>query len=351
MTDDAGLSIESDHSSLYWQFKMSTNKQNNLSKTQNPLKRIKHWESFRNILEKRLTKRSEEFKTLSGHEQGILLTEEIQTSGLSVLPGQSTHKKNKGVITNRMKKLLKNSKMIRKRLKLTPTMNHTRRVLLCKEAKLVSEEIKVQFRKESIQYKRKIQNQLKGKGPESQKLLWSLVMNKSKKPVGIEVLEDDGSIITDQKKKAEVVENFFIKKFNTTYDKSELVNEAVEDEAIGYPETVMGKEASEQMMRLITMQELNEHMAGLKSDKAEGIDGITNEILKQTGPIAREMILTLFNNVMIGGSVPSSWKEGDIVLILKKPPMTDINNYRPITLISCISKLLTKILPKDWQKQ
>ena len=41
-----------------------------------------------------------------------------------------------------------------------------------------------------------------------------------------------------------------------------------------------------------------------------------------------------------GGSLPSDCKIGDIVLILKKPPRSDINNYRPISLISCVSKLL-----------
>ena len=35
-----------------------------------------------------------------------------------------------------------------------------------------------------------------------------------------------------------------------------------------------------------------------------------------------------------------------IVLILKKPPCTDINNYPPITHISCVLKLFTKILAK-----
>ena len=58
------------------------------------------------------------------------------------------------------------------------------------------------------------------------------------------------------------------------------------------------------------------------------------------------MLLEMFNNVMTGAQIPSDWKIGDIVLILKKPPRTDINNYRPITLISCVSKLLTKILAK-----
>ena len=56
----------------------------------------------------------------------------------------------------------------------------------------------------------------------------------------------------------------------------------------------------------------------------------------------------MFKNVMISGRTPDTWKEGDIALILKKPPLTNINNYKPFTLISCVivSKLLTKLMEK-----
>ena len=80
------------------------------------------------------------------------------------------------------------------------------------------------------------------------------------------------------------------------------------------------------------------------STKAEGLDGITNSMLKNAGTVAHTSLLAMFNNVLVSGRTPSTWKEGDIALILKKPPQTDVSNYRPITLISCVSKLLTRIL-------
>jgi len=73
-------------------------------------------------------------------------------------------------------------------------------------------------------------------------------------------------------------------------------------------------------------------------------------MIRHAGPVAREHLLTMFNNVIVGGQTPASWKEGDVVLILKRPPQTDINNYRPIMLISCLSKLLTKILAKRFSE-
>ena len=84
----------------------------------------------------------------------------------------------------------------------------------------------------------------------------------------------------------------------------------------------------------------------LDASKAEGLDGVTNDMLCHAGPLARQFLVQMFNNVIVGGEPPDSWKDGDVVLILKKPPQTEVSNYRPITLTSCISKLLTKILAK-----
>ena len=96
----------------------------------------------------------------------------------------------------------------------------------------------------------------------------------------------------------------------------------------------------------ISPAELSVAIAQLDVDKAEGLDGVTNSMIKNTGLVARDSLLAMFNNILVSGRTPSTWKEGDIALILKKLPQTDVGNYRPITLISCVPKLLTKILVK-----
>ena len=42
--------------------------------------------------------------------------------------------------------------------------------------------------------------------------------------------------------------------------------------------------------------------------------------------------------------VPSDWNEGSIVLLHKKGDIKDINNYRPISLLSHTGKLFSKII-------
>ena len=52
------------------------------------------------------------------------------------------------------------------------------------------------------------------------------------------------------------------------------------------------------MLPISRRKDLDETIKSLQTDKAEGQDGITNEMLKNTGEQARTMILDMFNNIM-----------------------------------------------------
>ena len=55
--------------------------------------------------------------------------------------------------------------------------------------------------------------------------------------------------------------------------------------------------------------------------------------------------LKFFNIILESGHIPSKWSEGIIIPIYKnKGESKDPKNYRPITLLSCTSKLFTSIL-------
>ena len=138
----------------------------------------------------------------------------------------------------------------------------------------------------------------------------------------------------DAASKNKVIEAFFETKFETTYLKEEIARNCTDEEFLGVPETVLSNPTANDLMKPVTLSELNRNIDNLDSSKAEGLDGVTNGMLKNTGPVARKQLLEMFNNVMSGSQVPTDWKLGDVVLILKKPLATNINNYRPITLIS-----------------
>ena len=82
-----------------------------------------------------------------------------------------------------------------------------------------------------------------------------------------------------------------------------------------------------------------------KKIKAQEGDEIVNEYLKITKDCMLPKYASLFNFILDTGHIPDQWLEGKIQPIYKnKGDPLDPNNYRPITLLSCLGKLFTATL-------
>ena len=94
-----------------------------------------------------------------------------------------------------------------------------------------------------------------------------------------------------------------------------------------------------------TENEIRSFVKTLKNNKAAGIDGILNEFIKHTIDLLIPLYLKLFNKILDTGDIPEDWLAGLIIPIYKnKGSKDDANNYRGITLLSCLGKLFTSIL-------
>jgi hypothetical protein len=54
--------------------------------------------------------------------------------------------------------------------------------------------------------------------------------------------------------------------------------------------------------------------------------------------------ITIFNVLLDSGVFPEQWKEAIIVPMHKKGGKNNVNNYRGVTLLSCLSKNFTSVL-------
>ena len=83
----------------------------------------------------------------------------------------------------------------------------------------------------------------------------------------------------------------------------------------------------------------------LKNNKSPSNDEIVNEYIKYSIDKMLPTYVTFFNKVLDTGNYPESWSLGFIVPIYKnKGDKEDSNNYRGITLLSCLGKLFTSII-------
>ena len=95
----------------------------------------------------------------------------------------------------------------------------------------------------------------------------------------------------------------------------------------------------------ITSDEIKRCIIKLKNNKSPGSDYIINEYIKSTQNLLCPLYVKLFNKILDEGVFPLEWTTGVIVAIYKnKGDVNDTNNYRGITLLSCMGKLFTSIL-------
>ena len=96
----------------------------------------------------------------------------------------------------------------------------------------------------------------------------------------------------------------------------------------------------------ITAEEIQKEIMSLNSKKACGPFSIPVKLLKLIkSPISKPLEL-LFNHSLSTGKVPQDFKIARVIPVFKNGSKTDINNYRPISLISVYNKLLEKLVYK-----
>ena len=94
-----------------------------------------------------------------------------------------------------------------------------------------------------------------------------------------------------------------------------------------------------------TPTELDKGIKQLKNGKAADSAGIVAEMIKQGGPRLRDVLLSLYNDVILPDSpTPDQWKTANITVIHKAGDPKLPQNYRPITMIPMLYKLFARLL-------
>ena len=80
----------------------------------------------------------------------------------------------------------------------------------------------------------------------------------------------------------------------------------------------------------------------LKRKNSSGHDNITSDILKYIKHTVCIPLTNIFNKSIETGTVPDLLKLANIIPIYKSKNKELLNNYRPISLLPTVSKLLEK---------
>jgi hypothetical protein len=94
----------------------------------------------------------------------------------------------------------------------------------------------------------------------------------------------------------------------------------------------------------ISMRDLVKILQGLPSKTTTDNDGLSYYILKSGGSTLASFLLDLFSCSLHSGQIPSAWKKAVVTPIHKDGPKNLVSNYRPISVTSCCSRILERII-------
>lgn len=81
------------------------------------------------------------------------------------------------------------------------------------------------------------------------------------------------------------------------------------------------------------------------NNSAPGMDKIKFNLLKNLPDVVKRRLLNLFNQFLECNIVPDEWRQVRVIAIQKPgKAASDYNSYRPIAMLSCIRKLLEKMI-------
>ena len=139
--------------------------------------------------------------------------------------------------------------------------------------------------------------------------------------------------------------NFYKNIYCNIPNKTLSLNEFLPDYVIDQPE-IQARKLNEQdyneFNTPITLRELTEALKQTKNNTSPGIDGYTYAALKLLWPLVGPCIAQGFESMVEQGIFYPSLRTASIKLIPKKGDKRLINNWRPISLISNITKVYTK---------
>ena len=93
-----------------------------------------------------------------------------------------------------------------------------------------------------------------------------------------------------------------------------------------------------------TIREILGGIKLLKSGKASAYDIVDNDLIKATASSISPILCDIFNRILTLEYVPILWGTSIIIPLFKSGEVFDPNNYRGISISSCISKLFTLLM-------
>ena len=167
--------------------------------------------------------------------------------------------------------------------------------------------------------------------PRKSKEFWKTCKLLNRTSSSIPTLSNSATVAHTEIEKAELLNSFFASCFNQSHSPLDIAD----SHAIPRP----GEPCSSILCDEGLVCDL---LASLDMSKSTGPDGVSAQMLKRTAACIAPSVTLLFNQSLREGIIPSDWKTSHVVPIPKVSQAKSPDHYRPVSLLSILSKVLER---------
>lgn len=111
-----------------------------------------------------------------------------------------------------------------------------------------------------------------------------------------------------------------------------------------YHKEIPSKSNPKFRLKPITVNETMKHLQSLKRKKSVGLDDLPSWLLKDCMEVIASPLTYIINMSFETSTFPSDWKRTKVLPLFKSGAKSSVNNYRPISVIPAISKVIEKVV-------
>ena len=160
---------------------------------------------------------------------------------------------------------------------------------------------------------------------------------KSKNVTTIDKLLHNNRIITDKQEICNSMNNYFC-------DIGKTISESVTTTHANYKDYMPPPLTNSIFMETTTTFEIASIIQKLNVKKGPGPDGIHTRLLVDIAEEISTPLEHIFNMSILTGTIPTDLKIAKVIPVYKKGDKTESSNYRPISMLNILNKILEKII-------
>jgi hypothetical protein len=163
------------------------------------------------------------------------------------------------------------------------------------------------------------------------------IVNKNNKPPNCSVFKQNDKLITDKKEICNSFNNFFINIGNT-------LDKKIPPSNINPLKFMSGNFDQSIFLKPVTENELIMIINKMKSNSSPGWDDVTSDSIKKVHMNLVCPLLHVLNLSLMQGICPNELKIASVVPIYKNNDRSKFSNYRPVSVLSSLSKIFEKVM-------